>query len=76
MTRDDLDLLNTLGFTGGERRVRASLKTTGAACLMAGAALLAEHFDWWPKEPVLWAATALLAGGVVALLLARRPGDL
>ena len=73
MTRDDLYLLAQFGFTGNERKVRASLQATALGLCMAGGLLLAKQLGWWPKEPALWLALGMLAAGIAAFMLARKP---
>lgn len=72
MTRDDLSLLEYLGFTGSERQVRAALRASGLFLCLLGGALLMKHLGWWPKQPQLWIALGMVSLGFSAFVLARK----
>lgn len=73
MSQDDVALLRELGFDGDARKLRAALRFTGLMLTLAGALMLMKHFGWWPNEPRLWTALAMMALGIVALTIVRNP---
>lgn len=72
MSQDDFPLLRELGFDGDARKLRANLLFTGLMLTLAGALVLMKYFGWWPNEPRLWAALAMMALGIVALTIAHK----